>query len=74
MIHSIRRLMTFGLIIKWMDCDIRKAIAAKTIEAALGAPLFAGFEFAESEQERIKIKDALWPKRVAGHSATRQCE
>src|SRR5262249_3665305 len=50
-----------------------EAIAAKTIRTALGAPLSAGFEFAESEQERVKIKDAFWPQRVASYMTdTRQ--
>src|SRR3954464_3779788 len=58
--------MALRIVIEWMDRDIREAIAAKAIAAALFAPLPARFEFAEAEQERIKIKNALGPQRIAG--------
>src|SRR5215208_4615062 len=56
-----------------MDRDIREAVSAEAIAAALFAPLAAGFELAEAEQKRIKIEDAFGPERVAGDVAdTRQ--
>src|SRR3954469_8239802 len=58
--------MALRFVIEWMDRDIREAIAAKAIAAALFAPLPARFEFAEAEQQRIKIKNTLGPERIAG--------
>src|SRR4051812_11140461 len=58
--------MALRFVIEWMDRDIREAIAAKAIAAALFAPLSARFELAEAEQQRVKIKNALGPERIAG--------